>query len=462
MNVRKKRLVTALVTLVFTVVATVGAASASSGVDEMLARIQGVYETVAAYHKDGADLDKFTAGAIKGGLEALGDPHTNYFSADEYGDFLNSLNGSFSGVGAYLELDGDYVTISSPIKGSPAFRAGLMTGDRILEVDGQSLVGSTTDRAVTLIRGVAGTSVTLKVERPSEKRTFSVTLVREQINIPEVDSKMLNEQMGYIQLSSFGDDAVRSFYSAVDSLKSQGAKGLILDIRQNGGGYLDAAVEIASAFVPKGEPVLVEVGKAGKTVRYSAGRDINLPAVVLVDGGSASASEILAGAIQDYGAAPLVGTKTFGKGTVQQILSFLSGAGMKVTIAEYLTAKEHKVDKVGLTPDYVVENPKADLERVGPLEFKRILYPTSVGLDVLYLQYRLQDLGYTVETSGFFGLNTADSVARFAHNRSLPEDFVGEAFVKALNAELASHKRPAPEDLQLKKAMELLQAELKK
>jgi carboxyl-terminal processing protease len=447
--------------VVLSLTVSLGAASAATGVDEMLERIRTVYQVVAAYHKDGADLDKFTAGAIKGGLEALGDPHTNYYTASEYTDFLNSLNGQFSGIGAYLEQDGDYITITSPIKGSPAFRAGLLTGDRILEVDGESMVGVGSDVAVSKIRGAAGTSVKLKIERPSQRLTFTITLVRENISIPEVESKMLENGVGYLQLNSFGDDSVRLFYQAVESLKQEGAKGLILDIRQNGGGYLSAGVDIASAFVPKGETVVIEVGQAGQQSVTSSGRLINLPTVVLVDGGSASAAEILAGAIQDHGAAPLVGTTTYGKGTVQQILTLTAGGGMKVTVAEYLTPKERHVHGIGLTPDYVVEKPVPDAERVGPLELDRPLYPSSAGLDVLRLQYRLQDLGYTVETTGFLGMNTVEAINTFAHNRNLPPDYVGEEFVKALNKEVASKsKGNTAADVQLEKAVELLRAKL--
>lgn len=463
MNLSKKKLVAVLATLVLTLTLTLGGASAADGLEQMMERVGTVYQVVAAFHKDGADLDKFTAGAIKGGLEALGDPYTNYFTPSEYDDFISSLNGLYSGIGAYLEQEGNYITISAPIKGGPAFRAGLLTGDRLLEVNGESLVGVSTDKAVTKIRGEAGTSVTLKIERPSQHTTFTITLVREKISIPEVDSKMLDGGVGYIQLNSFGDDVVRLFYEAVTSLKQQGAKGLILDVRQNGGGYLQAAVDIASAFVPQGQPVVIEVGKGGPQRVVSSGRLIDLPTVMLVDGGSASASEILAGAIQDHGAAPLVGTTTFGKGTVQQIYSLLAGGGMKVTIAEYLTPKERHVHGIGLTPDYVVENPAPDPDRVGPLELKRALYPSSTGLDVLRLQYRLQDLGYTVETTGFYGLNTSDAVNKFAHNRNLPLDFVGQAFVQALNKEVAERGTvAASKDLQLEKALEVLQTKLSK
>lgn len=456
-NNPKRRIAAALLASLLMVTLTVSAAVAADRKQELFDRIKMVYNVVEAWHKDGADLDKFISGAIRGGLEELGDPYTNYFSPQDYDGFLESLNGSFSGIGAYLEQVDNYVVISAPIRGTPAAKAGLMSGDRILEADGVSLVGSTTEHAVERIRGVAGTSVTLKIERPSEKRTFEVTITREKINIPEVESKMLDSEIGYIQISSFGDDAVRDFYKAVNSLKAQGAKGLVLDLRQNPGGYLNAAVDIASAFVPKDQPVVWETAKGDKSPMNSSGRLINLPTAVLVDKGSASASEVLAGAIQDYNAAPLVGVKTFGKGTVQQILSLKDGSGMKVTVAEYLTPKERHVHGVGLTPDYVVDNKPAD-DRKAPLALDRALMLKDIGLDVQQLQYRLQDLGYDPEVRGYFGIKTKDAVEKFQKaNRLEADGRVTEAFVRVLNEKVAQGE---PVDRQLEKAKELVNAKL--
>lgn len=457
-RVSKRRLLGLLLAVTITLSVTVGAAFAEDEATAMFDRVRAVYNVVQGWHKDGADLETFIDGAIAGGLEALGDPHTNYFPPTEYRDFLDSLNGSFSGIGAYLDLEGSYVIISAPIKGTPAAKAGLQSGDRILEVDGTTLVGAPTEKAVRLIRGLAGSSVTLKVERPSEQRTFSVTITRAVISIPEVESKMLDTSLGYIQVASFGDDVVNDFYKAVTTLKSQGAKAIVLDLRQNPGGYLDAAVDLASAFVPAGEPVVWEVGRNGKQARVSSGRLINLPVAVLVDKGSASASEILAGAIQDYSAGPLIGTQTFGKGTVQQILNMSGGGGIKVTIAEYLTPKERTVHGKGLTPDVAVEASKPDSERTSPLETKRFLSMTSVGLDVLYLQYRLSDLGYKPDNDGFFGSKTQQAVSKFAQENGLEDSgMVDKAFVEVLNAKVAAQVRKRPvEDVQLLKAQEHL------
>lgn len=463
MSMGKRKWIAIVSTVALLLTLVTGVVSAQTKTDEMFQRLRIVYDVVNAWHKDSADLDKFVNGAIAGGIEALGDPYTQYFSPEDFGGFLDSLNGNFSGIGAYLEKVGNYVVISSPIKNSPAAKAGLQAGDRILEADGVSLVGKTTDEAVAQIRGQAGTVVELKIERPAENSTFTVKVTRANINLPEVEWKMLEEGIGYIELSSFGDDAVNDFYKAVNDLKAQGAKTLVLDLRNNGGGYLDAAVDIASAWVPEGKPVVWEVGKEGKKSLDSTGRAIGLPVVTLVNQGSASASEILSGALQDYKVGPLVGVKTFGKGTVQQILTLLVGGGIKVTIAEYLTPNERHVHGIGLTPDYVVELAKPNQERTAPMEFKRALSAPMTGLDVLYLQYRLQDLGYDVDATGFFGMKTVEAVAAFNEQNGLgTQGEVTEKTVDALNERVKAHTATLKlEDNQLTKALELAREQLK-
>lgn len=457
---RKFRLTAGLLLALLTLGVFAGVAGADDRRDYVFKRIRTVFEVVEQYHKDGADLDKFFAGAVKGGLDALGDPHTNYFSPTEFQAFQDSLSQRVKGIGIYLEVQGNYVIVAAPIKDAPAYKAGLKTGDRILEVDGQSLVGGTTEKAQQWILGEPGTSVTLKIERPSESRTFEVTIVRAEIQIPEVESELLQDGIGYIQIFSFGDSSSREFYRAVDRLKSEGAKAIVLDLRQNPGGYVSAAIHVASAFVPTGEPVMHEVGKKGRTTARSSGTLINLPVAVLVDGGTASASEIVAGAIQDYQAGPLVGTKTFGKGTVQQLLYLEDLSGMKVTVAEYLTAKERHVHGIGLTPDHVVEPYKPDPELFKPLEFTRVLTVNKVGLDVLAIQTRLFHLGYDTDTDGFFSTKTKHAVLEFADHHGLAEEpIVEHKFLKALNEKMLFHAdQQAKNDIQLNKAIDLLNA----
>lgn len=438
------------------------ALAASVDRDSAFQLLENVFEIVEHYHKDGADLEAFIRGALEGGLEALGDPYTEYFFPDEFKAFLDSLEGTLTGIGVYLEVEDGYVIVAAPIKGTPAWRAGLMAGDRILEANGVPLVGATPEKAGSIIRGEPGTEVTLVIERPSEGRRFTVTITREVINSPEVEYELLEDGIGYLALTGFSDTASREFYTAVEALKGEGAKALVLDLRNNPGGYVDAAVDIASAWVPAGEPVLVEVGKKGEQVHRSRGRLINLPTVVLVNNGSASAAEILAGAIQDYEAGVLVGTPTFGKGTVQQILFLSGGAGIKVTTAEYLTGKRRRVEGEGLKPDYVVEPPAVPAELAKPLALDRLLLPGHVGLDVLALQERLAFLGYSPERNGVLGKNTERAVYYFRWAHNLPStSAVDRAFVEALNREVAAAVRALQQqDPQLEKAVELLKAQL--
>lgn len=428
-----------------------------------------VINVMKQWHKDGNAIDErqLVEAAIKGAVSAMGDPYTNYFSPQEYTDFLQSLEGTFTGVGMFLEIDDKYIVVTAPVKNSPASEAGILSGDRILEADGVNLVGEPIEKAVKLIRGPAGSSVTLRLERPSEGRVFPVTLTRRLITIPSVDEKMLDDQYGYIELSQFSSDAPTQFFAAVRRLESAGAKGYIIDLRNNPGGYLDAAIRISQAFVGTNIPIVVTVGKGGTSSTTSGWTDDNVikkPMVMLVNNGSASASEIVAGVFQDYKIGPLVGTKTFGKGTVQQILGLDGGHGLKVTIQEYLTAKRRKVHGVGLTPDVVVEPYLADTERAGALETNMFITYGEVSVRVQRVQYRLNDLGFAIgDEGGAYHLRMRNKVHEFQRHHGLEvSDVIDKPFLEVLNAEVAKATAKATQnDLQLEKAKEMLQKEIK-
>lgn len=461
---RSRRLWLSIVVSVLLVFGTVGLSVAATTQQAWLDRLKLVYDVVSQNHYKGVSLDTFMEGAIKGGLSTLNDPYTDYFTPTDWSNFINSLDGSFSGIGAYLDDDTTYVVIKSPIKGSPAEAAGLKAGDRILKVDGVDLVGVPSEKAASMIRGQEGTSVTLEVERPSEKRTFTVKITRAQINLPDVEYRMLDGGIGYLALYTFGSDTDTQFKKAVAELKKQGAKALVLDLRNNGGGYVDVAVNIAGAWVPEGEPVLTTVEKSGQSKQLSPGGLINLPTAVLVNGGTASASEIVSGAIQDWKAGTLVGEKTFGKGTVQQLLNLPDGAGLKVTIAEYLTAKGRHVNKVGLTPDVVVKPLNVSEEILQPLDLGgKVMQGGQTGLNVLHLQEKLQYLGYQPEKTGWYGQLTERAVLAFDREQGLPATVpvVDATVVERLNAAvLAKAKAEAAQDVQLETAVNLLKAEI--
>ncbi len=297
-------------------------------------------------------------GAIKGMLAATGDPYTTYFPPTDAKKFQQELAGSFGGIGAELGFKNSQVVIITPLKKSPAERAGLKAGDSIIKIGPTSTEGFMVDDAIKLIRGEPGTKITLSIYREGWRDTKDFEIVREVIQVPTVDSEIKNGNIGYIHLYNFNNNAPQLFYDASLALLIHGAKGIVLDLRNNPGGYLDAAVNLAGWFVNRGDVVVKEAMRNGDTAeRRASGNEafLKMPVVVVVNGGSASAAEILAGALRDNRGIRLVGERTFGKGSVQDILSLSDNAQVKVTIAKWLTPKGTEIDKKGLAPDVEVK-----------------------------------------------------------------------------------------------------------
>ena len=309
-------------------------------------------------------VDKLNQGALKGMVEALGDRHSAFFTPQEYKSFVQHFEASFSGIGVHVELSQrtGFVTVVAPIKGSPGERAGLRAGDAILKVDGRDITNMTLNEAVTLIRGPKGSKVKLTVMREQVTEPLEFEIVRDTITVPSIEYKMLDkaEGIGYIQFYEFNKNSAQQIQDAIADLRAQGMARLILDLRQNPGGLLNEAVDISSIFVPGDQPVvhIVERGKEKRTLKSTGQKAWDLPLVVLVDGGSASASEILAGAVKDLKVGTLIGTKTFGKGSVQTFWEFPDGSGIKLTTAKYLTAGGQSINGAGIDPHIVVENPQ--------------------------------------------------------------------------------------------------------
>ncbi len=300
-------------------------------------------------------------GAIQGALGSLDDPYSSFFDPAEAKKFEEDLSGSFGGIGAEIGLRGNVLTVISPLKGNPAEAAGIKAGDRILEINSTSTADMSVDRAVTLIRGKPGTEITLKIFREGWKDTQDFTFNRAIISLPTLDWEIKDENIGYIKIHNFNPKAVALLREAADDLISKNIKGLVVDVRNNPGGYLDSAVQIAGYFMEPGEVVVKELerGKDPQAL-YSFGRPVfvSIPTVVLVNEGSASASEILAGAMRDNRDIKLVGQKTFGKGSVQEVEELKDGSTLKITIAEWVTPKDIKIHKKGLTPDYEIKMPE--------------------------------------------------------------------------------------------------------
>lgn len=296
-------------------------------------------------------------GAIRGMMDALGDKQTFYMDPVVYKNETQSLEGSYEGIGAYVDLDGKYLTIISPIEGSPAEAAGLKPGDAIIAIDGVDMTGFTPEDARQRVLGPAGTEVTLTILREGEADPLEFTITRARIVIPSVTGEMIDGDVAYIDINTFGVNTTSELNATLDELLPQNPRGIILDLRYNPGGYLTTAVEVTSQFVESGVVLYEEYGD-GRRDTYNTlgnGRATDLPIVVLINEGSASASEILAGALRDHGRAILVGVQSYGKGSVQQWIPLSNNQGAaRVTIARWLTPNEVNIDQVGIAPDVYV------------------------------------------------------------------------------------------------------------
>ncbi len=304
-------------------------------------------------------------GAISGLASSFNDPYTVFFPPVQNEIFQSDVRGNFEGVGMEVAVQDGVLTVIAPIKGTPADRGGVKSGDKIVDINGKTTANLTADESIALIRGNAGTSVDLTLARAGVKDPINVTLVRETIDIPTIKSQLLPNGIFEIDLYSFSATSPDLFRQALRQFVESGSSKLLIDLRGNPGGYLEAAIDMASWFLPPGKVVVSEDfgGEQDPIVYRSRGYDIfnnNLKLVILVDGGSASASEILAGALQEQGVATLVGEKTFGKGSVQELVDITPDTSLKVTIARWLTPNGHSIAEQGITPDVVVPFTKED------------------------------------------------------------------------------------------------------
>lgn len=325
--------------------------------------VEQIYNVLKKHYDGNLDQQKLIDGLKSGLVSATGDPYSEYFTAAEAKEFNKELAGSITGIGAELGTnDQNDIVIVSPLSGYPAEKAGLKPKDIIAAIDDKSTKGMTVSAAVKKIRGNPGTKVTLTVVRDNV-RPFEVTITREKITVPSVKSEQIGD-VGYIKINQFTTETVALAQTAAKDFKAKNLKAVVLDLRGNPGGYLDAAVGISSLWLDKGQTVVQQ--KRGSSVigiEKAIGGNIlkGLPTVVLIDGGSASASEIAAGALRDNGAAQLVGEKSFGKGSVQQVESFKDGSELKVTVARWYTPKGKNIDKQGISPDIVVSISDQDI-----------------------------------------------------------------------------------------------------
>ena len=306
-------------------------------------------------------------GAISGLMDSLNDPYSVFFAPEEAKSFEDEIAGNFSGVGMEVGIKDKILTVIAPLKDTPAYRANIKPGDKILKIDEKVTSSLGIEEAIKLIRGEIGTSVALTIFREGEKNPKEIKIVRGIINIPTLDIELRTDSVFVIKLYSFSANSTNLFRNALKQFSESKTNKLLLDLRGNPGGYLDAAVDIASWFLPKGKTVVIEdYGDDKKPEIFrSKGYDVfneNLKFVILIDNGSASASEIVAGAMQDHGKAKLVGAKSFGKGSVQEPIKITPDTLLKITVAKWLTPNGNLIEKKGLTPDYPVEITQKDLD----------------------------------------------------------------------------------------------------
>ena len=342
------------------------------------------------YIKD-VEMETLTSGAIKGVIDSLGDPYSVFMNKKEFQDFILSLEGSLSGVGIVLGIDDSTqdIIVVSPIKGSPAQKAGILPGDIIVKVNDTELSGKTLDEAAGMIRGEKGTKVTLYIKRNQNSDLIKLELVRDDIRISTVDYNIVDDaaKIGYIRISFFDSQTYNDFKIALDALQKQKIRGLVIDLRDNPGGSLDETVKIADEILGEGLIVYTE-GKNGNRLGeyFSDESKTSVPITVMVNENSASASEILAGAIQDHKAGKLVGAKTFGKGSVQEVFSLEDGSGMKITIAKYYLPSGRCIDGKGIEPDFSVKNPEGsnsfDLSKEKDAQLLKAIEVTKSLFDV--------------------------------------------------------------------------------
>ena len=327
--------------------------------NEIVDTLNKYRKIIDKYYLGNIDEEKLKEGAIKGYIEGLDDKYTEYISKDDMQEYIADTTGNFVGIGIYMVQDTktNRILVLSPIKGGPAEKAGIQPGDYILEVDGVEYKGDQMSVAATKIKGEANTKVKIKILRNDETKEYELT--RENIKINPVEGKVLENNIGYIEFSSFDEGTADEFKSKYEELQKQGIKSLVIDLRNNGGGIVSEALKIADYILNKDDVILYEVDKNNKETVEKSENDpiINMPIVVLTNGNTASSSEILAGALKDHGKAKIVGEKTYGKGVIQQLLTMPDGSGLKITSEEYLTPNKTKLNKVGIEPDEKVSLP---------------------------------------------------------------------------------------------------------
>ena len=426
-----------------------------------------LYETFdslkSEYFKDIKD-SKLINGAINGMVESLDDPYSDYMNEEEASSFHQSISSSFQGIGAEIQEKDGHIMIVSPLRGSPAEKAGLKPNDLVMSVDGKSLQGMSSTEAVALIRGEKGSKVELSIKRPGIEELMNVSIIRDDIPVETVRGEMIEGEDGIakIQITTFSQNTTNELMEVLGEMHQKGMKGLILDLRQNPGGLLDQAINISSLFVPN-EGILFKVeDRNGKVKEYKSSNKGNKsqPLVVVIDKGSASASEILAAAVNESANVPLVGEKSFGKGTVQQAKDFADGSNIKFTTQKWLTPKGNWIHEKGIKPDHEVKLPDyASLPMIDPEKEYKL---SASSNEVKAAQQMLKALGYDPgREDGFFDDKTVKAVKALQKDEKLDQTGIlsGKTTFQLMDR---LRQQIMKNDTQIIKAVEILKQQMGK
>ena len=436
--------------------------NSNSGVlsNEDLSKIELVYKTLMnGYVDKNISKDNLINGALKGMSDAAGDPYTTYLVNEETAAIDETLTGSFGGIGAELRSENNKVIISNTREGTPSQKIGLQENDVILKVDGEDMEGKSISYVVSKVRGEVGTDVTLTIQRGSQE--LEVKITRAKISIETVKGTVdeTDPTIGHVKINSFAKNTAQEVENTVTDLRQKGVKKFIFDVRYNPGGLLDQALAISNMFVEEGKTILNIEDRNGKITAYKASKEygtfkITEPYVLLVNEGSASASEILAGALKESANAKLIGSKTYGKGTVQSVVDVSKNAELKYTTAKWLTPNETWIHKTGIEPTETVSMP--EYYNITIVDTREVVKEGSVSDNVKTIETILKGLGYDVKADGYFDSKTTEAVKQFQKSKGISEtgevnEQTGSALMNAIREELKKN------DTQYKSAVKALQ-----
>ena len=436
--------------------------NSNSGVlsNEDLSKIELVYKTLMnGYVDKNISKDNLINGALKGMSDAAGDPYTTYLVNEETAAIDETLTGSFGGIGAELRSENNKVIISNTREGTPSQKIGLQENDVILKVNGEDMEGKSISYVVSKVRGEIGTDVTLTIQRGSQE--LEVKITRAKISIETVKGTVdeTDPTIGHVKINSFAKNTAKEVENTVTDLRQKGVKKFIFDVRYNPGGLLDQALAISNMFVEEGKTILNIEDRNGKITAYKASKEygtfkITEPYVLLVNEGSASASEILAGALKESANAKLIGSKTYGKGTVQSVVDVSKNAELKYTTAKWLTPNETWIHKTGIEPTEAVSMP--EYYNITIVDTREVVKEGSVSDNVKTIETILKGLGYDVKVDGYFDSKTTEAVKQFQKSKGISEtgevnEQTGSALMTAIREELKKN------DTQYKSAVKALQ-----